>query len=152
MSKKFLALALAVAIAALVGMWWLSGPAPDDNAPVTSPMHSGADTAPPLSPEQVVVPELSPVALSGKKVFEKSCAACHGINAAGTDRGPPLIHSLYRPGHHGDDAFYMAATRGVIAHHWRFGNMPPVQEQISEAQMRWLVKYIREMQVANGVR
>ncbi len=150
MSKQLLALGLVAIIGGLAGMWWLS--APDKMGPVTSGMHSGADTAPPVPADQVVVPELTPVALSGKKVFEKSCAACHGINAAGTDKGPPLIHNLYRPGHHGDDAFYSAAAKGVIAHHWRFGNMPPVAGGISDTQMRWLVKYIREMQVANGVR
>lgn len=152
MTAKFMTL-VAVLIAGAVGVvWWASG-VTDLTAPVVSPaMHGEADAAPPSPADQVVVPELSPVALQGRQVFEENCSACHGTNAAGTDQGPPLIHNLYRPGHHSDAAFGMAVANGVVAHHWRFGNMPPIPGGISEAKMRWVVKYIREMQVANGVR
>lgn len=98
----------------------------------------------------VRVPELSEVALKGKEAFEANCAQCHGENASGTDKGPPLVHDIYNPGHHADGAFLIAAKRGVRAHHWPYGNMPP-QPQVSEDQIAAIVKYVRELQVANGI-
>ena len=62
----------------------------------------------------------------GKIAYDSSCAACHGVSAAGTDKGPPFVHAIYKPGHHADFAFQLAAKGGVRAHHWRFGDMKPV--------------------------
>jgi len=98
----------------------------------------------------VRVPELSSVAARGKVAFDANCAQCHGKNAAGTDKGPPLIHNIYNPGHHGDQAFLIAAKRGVRRHHWPYGNMPP-QPQVTNAELTSIVKYVRELQVANGI-
>jgi mono/diheme cytochrome c family protein len=44
----------------------------------------------------------------------------------------------------------MAVMKGVRAHHWRFGDMPPV-EGVSEAQIAGIVAYIRTLQRANGI-
>ncbi|WP_417207525.1 c-type cytochrome [Antarctobacter sp.] len=101
---------------------------------------------------QVVVPEtLSPVAQIGKTGFDAICAACHGQNAAGRNgMGPPLIHKIYEPSHHGDESFQLAVQRGVRAHHWTFGNMPPV-EGLTRADVVAIVGYVREMQRANGI-
>lgn len=109
----------------------------------------------PTAPERVAVdvlriPELSPVALEGKAAFESACAACHGANATGTDKGPPLLHPVYNPGHHADEAFHRAAQRGTRQHHWRFGDMPP-QPQVSQKQVATIIQYVREMQRANGI-
>jgi len=101
-------------------------------------------------PVSVKVPELSFQAATGKKAFDANCAACHGVNAAGTQAGPPLIHTIYNPGHHSDAAFYRAVKYGVPSHHWKFGNMPPLPS-VSDAQVRFIVRYIRELQTANGI-
>jgi hypothetical protein len=53
---------------------------------------------------------------------------------AGTDKGPPLVHNIYNPGHHAAGAFFLAAKTGVRSHHWPYGDMPP-QPQMSEAQV-----------------
>ena len=98
----------------------------------------------------VSVPALSPQASDGQVAFDANCAACHGASAAGSDRGPPLVHDIYNPGHHGDNAFFVAAQRGVPAHHWRFGNMPP-QPQVSDSEIQAIVQYVRELQLANGI-
>lgn len=98
----------------------------------------------------VRVPQLSALATQGENAFNANCALCHGKNAAGTDKGPPLVHNLYNPGHHGDQAFVIAAKRGVRAHHWRFGNMKPVP-QVTDTQLTAIIKYVRELQVANGI-
>lgn len=123
--------ALVVGAAAL--MWWMSAP-PEE-----------------LAPGAIKIPQLSQVAVAGEQEFNQFCAGCHGENAAGTDQGPPLIHKLYVPGHHGDVAIALAAKTGVRAHHWRFGNMPPVAG-ITDAKIRQITRYIREVQVANGIK
>jgi len=99
----------------------------------------------------VTVPELSEPALAGEDLFNRSCAACHGKNAAGQDGiAPPLVHKIYEPDHHGDAAFYLAARNGVRAHHWSFGNMPPV-EGVTDTELEKIVFYVRELQRANGI-
>ena len=47
----------------------------------------------------VKVPALSMLAIDGVTAFDANCATCHGLNAAGTDKGPPLVHDIYNPGH-----------------------------------------------------
>lgn len=86
----------------------------------------------------------------GMKKFKASCAACHGEWAEGTEQGPPLIHGFYKPSHHSDTAFYRAALTGVQAHHWQFGNMPPV-EGITRKDMDRIIPYIRWLQKEKGV-
>jgi len=100
----------------------------------------------------VSIPELSSSAKSGKIAFEAKCATCHGANAAGKDGvGPPLVHKIYEPNHHGDNAFLLAARNGVRSHHWRFGNMAPVKN-VTDEQIASIVVYVRELQRANGIR
>ena len=87
----------------------------------------------------------------GKIAFDANCAGCHGANAAGQDGvAPPLVHVIYEPNHHGDESFQRAAAAGVQSHHWRFGNMPPV-DGITRADVAMIVAYIRELQRANGI-
>jgi mono/diheme cytochrome c family protein len=100
--------------------------------------------------KDIVIPQFSELAQSGQKSFDKNCAQCHGKNAAGTDQGPPLIHDIYNPGHHGDGAFFRAGQSGVPRHHWPFGNMP-AQPQVTKLQMTQIIRYIRELQQANGI-
>lgn len=100
----------------------------------------------------VTLPDtLSASAQVGKQIFDGTCAACHGANAAGRDGfGPPLVHIIYEPSHHGDMSFVMAVQRGVQAHHWRFGNMPP-QDGLTQADVAEVITYVRELQRANGI-
>lgn len=99
----------------------------------------------------VDIPKLSIAAQSGKQAFDKYCASCHGSNAAGREgKAPPLIHRIYEPNHHGDMAFFLAAKNGVRAHHWPFGNMPPV-DGVTEAEIKNIIVYVRELQRANGI-
>ena len=100
----------------------------------------------------VTVPELTATAEMGQQVFNENCAVCHGVNAAGNEgAGPPLVHIIYEPNHHGDAAFYIAARNGVRAHHWRFGDMAPVPG-VTEADVTAIIAYVRELQRANGIR
>ncbi len=98
----------------------------------------------------VTVPTLSALAADGKKAFDANCIACHGANGAGSDTGPPLVHDVYNPGHHDDRSFFRAVKRGVRRHHWPFGNMPPAP-RVSEREITAIVRYVRELQLANGI-
>ena len=98
----------------------------------------------------VVVPSLSGPALEGQAVFEQHCAECHGATAGGTENGPPLVHPLYNPGHHGDMAFVRAAQQGVRAHHWGFGDMAPVPD-VTDQDLFLIIRYVRTLQEANGI-
>ena len=88
--------------------------------------------------------------IDGRTLFGQACAACHGAALEGSERGPPLIHPLYRPGHHDDAAFLRAVRFGVISHHWTFGDMPPV-EGLTGEQAAAIVAWVRERQRAAGV-
>lgn len=86
----------------------------------------------------------------GVELFQASCASCHGEAALGTDQGPPLVHTVYEPNHHADISFVMAAERGVRAHHWRFGDMPP-RPEVSRDEVMEIVEYVRWLQREAGV-
>ena len=101
-------------------------------------------------PAHIQVPELSPLAAAGRTAFAANCAGCHGANGGGAEQGPPLIHRIYNPGHHGDMAFVFAAGRGVTRHHWQFGDMPP-QPQVTDADIAAIIRFVREVQQANGI-
>lgn len=136
MNRRYL-IAGAAALAGVAAVFWLRA-TPDRPAP--------AETA----ERGVAIPALSGPAQAGKAAFEAYCAACHGVNAVGTDKGPPLLHPFYVPGHHGDMAFVLAARNGVQPHHWDFGPMPPVKG-VTKADVDLIVAYVREMQRANGI-
>jgi len=123
-----------------------------DRPRVNTQMHGAAAGASAPDPDSILVPEtLSGPAYFGQIAFEDSCVSCHGKNGAGdTGKGPPLIHPIYEPSHHSDEAFQRAATTGVQSHHWNFGDMPPV-EGITEDTVALIATYIRELQRANGI-
>lgn len=98
----------------------------------------------------VSLPEFSEPALRGQKVFNRTCASCHGINASGGAKAPSLISKAYAPMSHADGAIYLAVTRGVRRHHWNLGSMPP-QPKIKPDEIKALTAFIRETQRANGI-
>jgi len=99
----------------------------------------------------VVVGPLSAAASKGQVVFNTNCASCHGVDASGGMGGPPLIHNIYNPGHHGNQSFINAVRNGAGQHHWNFGDMPP-QKHVAFGDMVFLIKFIREVQEQNGIK
>ncbi len=97
------------------------------------------------------MPELSADAVQGQQIFQANCATCHGNAGNGTENGPPLIHKIYEPSHHGDMSFYMAAKQGVRSHHWKFGDMPPV-EGVNDNDVTMILAFVREVQRHNGIK
>jgi mono/diheme cytochrome c family protein len=87
---------------------------------------------------------------TGEATFNANCSLCHGKQAAGTDHGPPLVHKVYEPNHHGDEAFQRAAANGVKAHHWEFGNMPKI-DAVKPDDVDKIVKYVRWLQRQAGI-
>ena len=87
----------------------------------------------------------------GKVLFVANCMKCHGADARGTDKGPPLVDKTYRPGHHGDMVFHFAVSRGTKQHHWHFGDMPPVPN-LSPEDVSNIISYVRLEQKNAGIK
>lgn len=95
-------------------------------------------------------PGLMPNAATGKRLYEKNCAVCHGIDLKGSKEGPPFLHPYYVPSHHGDPAFQLAVKNGVQAHHWKFGDMKPLPG-LSPNDVAHITAYIRYQQRLAGI-
>lgn len=87
---------------------------------------------------------------SGEAKFNANCARCHGERAGGTAQGPPLVHKIYEPNHHGDPAFQQAAANGVRAHHWKFGDMPRI-DGVTPEDVQQITRYVRWLQRQAGI-
>jgi len=99
---------------------------------------------------QAIVEDVKPLPImqqvKGRNIFVANCAKCHGDLADGRDGlGPPLVHQIYRRGHHSDSSFYRAAEIGSKAHHWPFGDMPK-QPQVSKDDMTEVINFLRQLQ------
>jgi mono/diheme cytochrome c family protein len=139
MNTRRIAAVAAVAVGlAAAGYWWAQG------------RQVGTASGAPLV--RVVVPSsLTAIAEGGMIAFQANCAECHGSSGSGQDGiAPPLVHKIYEPNHHGDIAFTLAVRHGVRAHHWRFGDMPPI-EGVDDESIAEITAYIRELQRANGI-
>ena len=97
-------------------------------------------------PEKAVIPD----SRLGKIKYAELCVQCHGKSAKGTHQGPPLIHKIYAPNHHADQAFRWAVRDGVKQHHWRFGDMPQIKNATPE-DVAHIIKYIRQNQRKAGL-
>lgn len=152
MNKALIGLAGLVVAGGVAALIWGGDPEDDRARPTVNTMMHGAEAAAPApAADDIVMPaRLSSPAQMGQIAFEENCAACHGKSLAGTKKGPPFIHDIYKPSHHADFAFQRAARFGVRAHHWRFGDMPPV-EGVTDKQIEWITRYVREVQRANGI-
>ena len=101
----------------------------------------GSPTAVPATPSELA---------EGERLFDENCARCHGPRAVGTGHGPPFVHIIYEPRHHSDAAFQMAVANGVRAHHWSYGDMPPVPG-VTPDQVTQIVAYVRWLQRQAGI-
>ncbi|HYM37717.1 MAG TPA: cytochrome c [Nitrospiraceae bacterium] len=86
----------------------------------------------------------------GEAAFNANCALCHGTRGVGTSQGPPFVHKIYEPNHHGDAAFQRAAMMGVRAHHWQFGDMPKIST-VTPNEVDEIIKYVRWLQRQAGI-
>ncbi|WP_291730452.1 cytochrome c [Leisingera sp. F5] len=144
--NKNLAIMAAAAVAVVVAYYVYSSASGNDASTQRAVLETGA-----LLAEVKLPPDLSETAKIGKRAFDAVCADCHGDNAAGRNgMGPPLVHKIYEPSHHGDAAFLLAVRNGVRAHHWDFGSMPP-QQGLTNGDVKGITQYVRELQRVNGI-
>lgn len=142
MNKKYIVIG-ACAVAA-VAAYLVLRPGPAEEVAQAAPVEGNPIVA-------IQMPQIDGNAAIGQRIFENACAACHGTNAVGVEgAGPPLIHVIYEPSHHADESFQRAVAVGVRSHHWRFGDMPPV-EGLTRGDVAMVISYIREIQRANGI-
>jgi len=85
----------------------------------------------------------------GAALYEESCASCHGSDLRGTDRGPSHLSEVYEPGHHSDESFRSAIRNGSPAHHWTFGDMPPI-EGLDDGEIDAIITFVRDRQETEG--
>jgi len=112
---------------------------------------TGCNRHPAPSPAALAAAKTPEEFAKGEAAFNRSCAACHGLAAAGTDHGPTFIHPIYQPSHHGDQSFILAARMGVRAHHWNYGDMPKV-EGATDDDLKQIIGYIRWLQRQAGIK
>jgi mono/diheme cytochrome c family protein len=86
--------------------------------------------------------------LNGELLYQSHCAGCHGEKGKGSERGPTFLSPIYLSNHHGDESFILAARNGARAHHWQFGDMPPVSG-VKDEEVRKIVGYVRWLQKGN---
>lgn len=96
------------------------------------------------------VPELDAIARAGERIYAEHCRACHGDNASGSDRGPPLVHMIYGRVRLPDAGFVLASRRGAKSRYWSFGDMPATVG-LTEGEALRILAYVRSVQAANGV-
>ena len=112
-----------------------------------APLASAQGWQPPPQPS----PGLMPNPSVGEPLYARHCASCHGADLKGTATGPALVHRVYEPSHHSDAAFQLAVASGVRAHHWKFGDMPPVLG-LDPDRVAHITAYIRMHQRRAGIR
>lgn len=104
-------------------------------------------------PMQIPTPSkgLMPNAATGKKHYEASCGKCHGADLRGSNEGPPLVHRIYEPSHHGDASFQIAVKYGTRQHHWQFGDMAAVPG-LTPDDVAHITAFVRAEQRKVGIR
>lgn len=148
--KKVTILTAALVLGALGFVYYAAGP--EQGGGHSSRTANLSELAQGANIVDVSLPDtLSNEAQIGKRIFEAKCATCHGESASGKNgSAPPLVHPIYEPNHHADMAFVIAAKNGVRAHHWPFGNMPPV-DGLTDGDVKMIIQYIRALQQENGI-
>jgi mono/diheme cytochrome c family protein len=131
-----IAVGLVIAVVAVSDDGGGNADEPSDNAIISADQFNIAVQDPTLVAE-------------GEVLYQASCALCHGSDLRGTEIGPSHLSVVYQPGHHSDIAFTLAARNGVRSHHWRFGDMAPV-EGLSDADLERITAFVRETQLTNG--
>ena len=61
-----------------------------------------------------------------------------------------MIARVCHLGRHPDFSIRNAVNQGVKQHHWVSGDMPPVAD-VSSDDVENIIRYVRQMQRANGV-
>ncbi len=99
--------------------------------------------------EVVIEPQDPGLVEAGTELYSAHCAECHGSDLRGSDKGPSHLSIIYEPNHHADGAFLFAVQNGVRAHHWAFGDMPPI-DGLDPEEVEAITAFVRERQRIEG--
>ena len=146
MGKRPLSAVIPLALAAVLtlALFAVFGCGSDPVAPAQTPGAAREDQPP------APVLDVAVAARQGEELFNANCSACHGLEAVGTNLGPPLIHRVYHPGHHPDFSIRNAVAQGVPQHNWPFGDMAPVPN-VEGQDVEKIICYIRQTQRDEGL-
>ncbi|MBZ2183344.1 MAG: PQQ-dependent dehydrogenase, methanol/ethanol family [Bryobacter sp.] len=91
--------------------------------------HTPQNEKNPLSADPAAVP-------AGRRLFEQACQACHGGNAAGSERGPALATGVFKHGSK-DGELFLNIRNGIT------GSKMPAFARLETAQVWQIVTYLR---------
>ena len=78
---------------------------------------------------------------AGQKHFHRVCANCHGPDAMGGNKAPKLIQKKFAPENYSNDNFTKTILNGSSS-----GIMRPMRGNVSDKEIREIIKYIRYLQ------
>lgn len=81
----------------------------------------------------------------GQRSYAANCAQCHGVDLAGTERGPSLLLEVYGPDELADADIASAIRNGVDQRLFEFGPMAG-NGGLSDEQIDAIVTFVREEQ------
>ncbi len=81
----------------------------------------------------------------GAALYERHCAACHGIGGDGSGSGPPLTDARYAQALFPDAGFVAAVELGVEEGEWGLGPMGSIAG-ISHSDIAAITDHIRLLQ------
>lgn len=76
----------------------------------------------------------------GTRIYQRDCAECHGADAEGKDRAPPLNPAGHAH-HHADWELVMIIAEGRGG----LGRMPAWKEKLSDQEIQAVVAYIKTL-------
>lgn len=100
--------------------------------------------------ESVPTDRSAPTLSRGADLYQANCMVCHGADLRGTGVGPSFLSDVYNPNHHADAAFLLAVQTGVRAHHWNFGDMPPIGG-LDADDVAAITAFVRSVQEEEGL-
>ena len=84
----------------------------------------------------------------GEAIYGANCAQCHGVDLAGTERGPSLLEPIYGPDQLSDVEVADAIRNGVDEELWEFGPMP-ANGAITNDQIEAIIAFVRAEQTGD---
>ncbi|MDH3256343.1 MAG: cytochrome c [Nitrospinota bacterium] len=83
---------------------------------------------------------------AGQEYYHRECAGCHGPDAMGGNRAPNLIQKIYSSA-----AYSNGKISKVILNGSSSGAMPSLKGNLSDKEIKEIIKYIRYSQKDSGL-
>ncbi len=98
--------------------------------------HTPQNEKNPLANDPTAVP-------AGARLYSQACQACHGGNAAGSERGPALASGVFKHGSK-DGEIFLNIRNGIT------GTKMPAYNRLETAQVWQIVSYLRSLNAAGA--